>query len=144
MKDCPDPAYIYVDPDSGYACGLQLDPKTLLEAWRQQCEKLKRPVPGGPDPCSPPEIEGNGRMLKPGAERSPEDLCRSLVALIDPASPECAGTVQVQNFGEPNFQDLLVFGLQKLGGPTFVIPAGPKTDDKPPNPRPEPDPVPNR
>jgi hypothetical protein len=140
MKGCPEPAYIYVDPDSGYACGVKADMETLLEAWRQQCEKLKRPNPGGPNPCDPPRVEGNGRMLVE-RENGGTDICKSLVAHIDPESPECAGTVTVQRFGEPNISELLVFGLNKLGGPTFVIPVGP--GDTPPFPGPKPDPKPN-
>ena len=144
MNKCPEPAYIYVDPDSGYACGLKVDTQTLLEAWRQRCQSLKRPNPGGPDPCAPPRVEGDGRMLVQRPDRTLEDLCKSLVAHIDPESLECAGTVTVQQFGEPKISELLVFGMNKLGGPTFVIPVGPKTDDTPhPGNGPKPDPKPN-
>jgi len=145
MNRCPEPSYIYVDPDSGYACGIKADMGTLLEAWRQQCESLRRPNPDGPNPCDPPRVEENGRVLRNRPD-SPGDICHSLVAHIDPDSEECAGVVKVQRFGEPKITDLLVFGLNKLGGPTFVIPVGPKTggDDSPtpggPKPRPDPKP----
>ena len=35
MNRCPDPSYIYVDPDSGYACGQKPDEAAVLDAWRQ-------------------------------------------------------------------------------------------------------------
>ena len=133
MNHCPEPVYIYVDPDGGYACGASVDPATLAAAWQEQCESLRRPTPGGPNPCGPPDVDHEGRWVRPASGRH-FDPCADIAARIDPESPECAGTVTVGEFGKIDAQQLLVFGLNELGGPTFVIPVGPRGGDDDPHP----------
>lgn len=136
VKGCLEPELIYVDPDSGYECGQKIDPELLKNAWVEKCRELKRPVPGGPDPCEPPKVDATGRFV---AEGSPEWFCGNPLVLVDPDSPECLGTVTVQEFA-PNLQKLLVWALNKLGGPIVVLPD--RDPKPPPGPGPEPRPVP--
>lgn len=135
MNHCPDPTLILVDPDSGYECGAKLDPEAVRQAYVERCRQLHRPTPGGPDPCEPPKLDGSGRFANQGA---PDDMCHSPYALIDPESPECLGTVTIQDFG-PNIQEILVWGLNKLGGPIVFIPnRNPPPPPRGPEPRPGP------
>jgi hypothetical protein len=134
MHGCADPTLILVDPDAGYVCGVKLDPEAIKTAAVEKCRQLKRPVPGGPDPCVPPEVEATGRYARTG---SPDDWCHSPLALVDPEAPECLGVVTVQDFG-PNIQEILVWGLNKLGGPIVFIP----NRHPPPPPHGGPDPRP--
>jgi hypothetical protein len=141
MKSCPEPELIYVDPDAGYACRQKVDPEAFKQAWVDRCHELKRPVPGGPDPCAPPEVDRFGRFVTPG---SPVSFCGDPLAHIDPDSPDCLGTLTIQQFA-PNAQTLLVWGLNKLGGPIVVL-TNPKPQPgdgptpKPPGPKPDPKP----
>ncbi len=126
LHGCADPALIYVDPESGYACGTPVDPESLKTAMVDKCRELKRPVPGGPDPCEPPQFDEQGRF----AQTDPSTLCGDPAARIDPESEECVGTVTVQSFA-PDLQQLLVWGLNKFGGPIVVLP-DPRNNDPPP------------
>lgn len=139
LKGCADPSLILVDPDAGYVCGEKLDPEAIKNAMVDRCRQLKRPVPGGPDPCVPPDIDPSGRFARTG---SSDDWCHSPLTLVDPEAPECIGTVTVQEFGTPDMQELLVWGLNKLGGPIVVLPnRHPSPSPKPgPDPRPAPEP----
>ena len=136
MKHCADPSLILVDPDAGYVCGAKPDPEAIKNAVVERCRQLKRPVPGGPDPCVPPQVDGDGRFAKQG---SPDYWCHSPLALVDPEAPDCLGTVTIQDFG-PNIQEILVWGLNKLGGPIVFLPN--RHPSPPPRPGPDPRPGP--
>jgi hypothetical protein len=135
MTGCPDPAYIYVDPEQGYSCAPTFDPEALKNAWVERCERLKRPGPDG-NPCAPPTVNERGTQI----EGSIPDICRDPRVYIDPHSEDCAQPLTIQPFGTPDIQQLMVWGLNKLGGPVVVLP--PKGDPEPPTPGPEPKPGP--
>jgi hypothetical protein len=137
LKGCPDPTLIYVDPDGGYTCGSKVDPEQLKNAFVEQCRELQRPVPGGPDPCEPPIVDGNGRFVK---GKGPTTLCGDIYARIDPDSDACLGTVRVQSTA-PDLNALMVWGLNKLGGPIVVLSTKPDPttgDQNPWGPKPPP------
>jgi hypothetical protein len=127
LHGCADPTLIYVDPDSGYACGTPVDAEGLKNALIEKCQELKRPVPSGPDPCVPPDVDQLGRFV----QTDPSTLCGDPAARIDPDSEECFGTVTVQSFA-PDLQKMLVWGLNKFGGPIVVLP-DPRNDGPPPD-----------
>ena len=135
---CPNPATIYVDPDAGYACAAPVDPKTVRDAWVEKCRELKRPTPGGPDPCEPPEVGRFGRFVTRG---NPRDICTDPRVRIDPYSPECIGELKIPSFA-PDIGELVVWGMNNLGGPIVVLNTK-NPDPKPGPPGPEPTPAPN-
>jgi len=133
MNGCPDPTLILVDPDQGYTCGETPDPLAVVIAARDKCQQLKRGV-DGTDPCGVPSFDGY--VLTPEGF----DMCSNPVAYIDPDSGACVGTLTLPKMG-PDIQEIIVFALNKIGGPIFVLPL----DPKPPggwSPRPEPRPGP--
>jgi hypothetical protein len=138
MNHCPDPTIMYVDPDAGYACGAKIDPEAVKQAWVQHCRRLQRPSPDGPDPCEPPSVDALGRYV---GGKPLDDMCHSLIALIDPEGPACYGTVEIQAFGQPDLQEILLVALNKIGGPVVVLPNRNPPPPGPPGPRPGP--VPN-
>ena len=71
----------------------------IKDAMVDKCHELKRPVPGGPDPCMPPKLDETGRTAKMG---SPDYICHNPLTLVDSEAPECLGTVTVQAFGQPD------------------------------------------
>jgi hypothetical protein len=135
MQRCPDPAQIYVDPEQGYSCGTKFDGEALKNAWVARCEQLKRPGPDS-NPCEPPKVDADGHYI----EGKIGDICKDPAAYIDPHSEECAAPIEIKPFGQPDLRQLMVWGLNKLGGPVVVLP--PRGDTKPPSPRPSPDPRP--
>ena len=136
MNGCADPTIMLVDPDAGYVCGEKMDAVAIKDAMVAKCRELKRPVPGGPDPCLPPDVDPSGRYA---SGNSPDNICNNPIALVDPESPECLGTVRVQQFGQPNIQEILVWALNKLGGPMVFIPIHhPPPHPGGPDPRPGP------
>lgn len=137
-KHCPDPAQIYVDPEQGYSCGIKFDGEALKNAWVARCEQLKRPGPDG-NPCEPPKVSGDGHYI----EGKIGDICKDPRAYVDPNSEDCAAPIEIKPFGLPDARELMVWGLNKLGGPVVVLPPRGDTKPKPPSPKPGPDPRPN-
>lgn len=141
MSHCPDPTQVYVDPEAGYSCVEKIDTETLVNTWVASCEQLKRFDPsGGGSPCRPPTLDGSGRY----AGRDATDaLCKSAPdTYVTPdvgGGTICLRTIEIKPFGEPDFQKMIVWGLDKFGGPIVVI--GTK-DPKPPSPKPGPEPKP--
>lgn len=137
MHRCPDPALILVDPEQGYSCGASPDPKTIeavKDAWVARCEQRVRYVPGGPNPCEPPKLEELGRI---GTGKI-GDVCNDPQAYINPDSNECTATFEVKPFGQPDIQQILVWGMNKLGGPIIVLPPrNPRPPQTGPQPRPK-------
>ncbi len=133
MEGCPDPALILVDPDQGYACGSRADPVAVANAYRERCQQLTQGV-DGQDPCAP-KVVTDGRFISDAAF----DVCRSPFALIDPESNACATPLKVRDLGG-GIEDVILFGLNHLGGPIFVLPANPRPSGW--NPKPEPRPGP--
>jgi hypothetical protein len=137
MHGCAEPMIAFVDPESGYACGQKLDPEAAKDAWVKRCRELKRPTPGGPDPCAPPGIDPSGRFV---TTNSAEDVCNSPISIVDPDNPACIGTITLEtSFGWPHIQEVLVLGLDRLGGPVLLLHPKPKP---PPGQGPEPEPGP--
>ncbi len=126
MSGCPDPALIYVDPDSGYSCGSRIDAEAVKNAWIKRCQQLAKYGPDGGDPCIAPAVDGLGRFISGNSA----GICRSPFAYLDPDSGACAATMKIDNFGKPDSKAILLWALDKLGGPIFVIPSSP-----PPCPR---------
>jgi hypothetical protein len=137
LTDCPDPALIYVDPDSGYACRPEIDPESVRQAWVDRCRSLKRPVPDGPDPCEPPKVDRHTRFVEPGGQ---EQLCGGPHVYVTPDNPDpaCVRQVNLPTF-EKSVHSLYVWGLNNLGGPIVVF--GPKPGTNP-SPKPGPQPTP--
>ena len=138
MSGCPDPALILVDPEQGYTCGQkptreQLE--ALKNAWVARCEQLKRFDPSGPSPCEPPTFDESQRY----GYGKIGDVCNDPAAYVDPDNNDCVATFEIQAFGEINLQQIAVWGLNKLGGPIFVLPprGSDLTTPKPPGPGPE-------
>ena len=106
----------------------------LKTAWVERCEELKRFNPGGPNPCEPPQFDPSQRTGKGKIG----DVCNDPAAYVDPDNNDCIATFQVTRpFGEPNLQELAVWGLNKLGGPIVVLPPG-GTEVPGPGPQPRP------
>jgi len=121
---CPDPALIRVDPEQGYACGEKIDLEELKNAWVAQCEQLERGVDPDTNPCVPPQVDDAGRYVK----TNPGLLCDDPAARYEPGNETCTVTLKMERpFGEPDLHQLIVWGLNKLGGPIIVI-----HDDTPP------------
>lgn len=140
INHCPDPTMIYVDPEQGYSCGAKLDKEALKDAWVTRCEQLKRPVPGGGNPCAPPTFDNPGRYIQ---EKIGDIVCRGdPYAYIDPDSKSCLTEFEIKPFGEPDIQKILVFVLNKFGGPTVVIPVKDQKPSPKPGPQPRPGPSP--
>jgi hypothetical protein len=132
---CQDPALIYVDPEQGYSCNLKIDGEAVKNAWVARCEERKR---FGPDanPCVPPTVDRNGHYLH---DSQPTGCTPAPDTYIEPGSDMCVVAIEVKQFGEPDAHKLLVWGLNRLGGPVVVLPA---KDPTPPRPGPEPRPGP--
>ncbi len=136
LNHCPDPAQILVDPDQGYTCGAKIDPEAVKDAWVAHCEQLKRYGPDGDNPCVPPTVDNPGRYIRGKGL----DVCKGdPKAYIDPGSTDCTVSIEAKPFGQPDIHEIIVFGLNKIGGPIIVIP--PK-DPNPPRPGPDPRPGP--
>ena len=137
MNRCVNPELIYVDPESGYSCGAKFDREAVKQAWVERCRELKRPVPGGPDPCEPPDVDALGHYINAG---SSGPICNDPAVRRDPDSPECLEKLVIQS-QTPDAQSLLVWGLNKLGGPIVVLPdPHPDPEPLPPGPPPTPGP----
>lgn len=134
MHGCADPMISFIDPESGYTCGEPMDAEALKDAYVARCRQVTRPDPDGPDPCVPPSFESSGRYAHQGPG---EDMCNSLIAIVDPESPQCLVTVSIPRHGR-TLQEVLLVGLNKIGGPIVVLP----TRDPHPSPNPGPDPRP--
>lgn len=134
---CQDPALIYVDPEQGYSCALKIDGEVLKTAWVANCEERKR---FGPDtnPCVPPTVDRNGHYLR---ESQPSECTPTPNTYIDPGSDMCIVTIEVKQFGEPDVHKLLVWGLNKFGGPVVVLPAKDPTPPPKTGPDPRPGPI---
>jgi hypothetical protein len=138
MNHCPDPGLILVDPEQGYSCGEKIDKEALKNAWVARCKQLKRYNPDGPNPCQPPTIDNPGRYLK--GKGIPNACEPDPQSYVDPYDSSCITEVEIKSFGEPDLQKILIYGLNKFGGPVVVIP--PKDPDPPPIPGPQPRPGP--
>jgi hypothetical protein len=135
MNDCPDPEQIYIDPEQGYSCAPSFDTEELKNAWIAQCEALVHPVDPDTNPCIPPQPDKSGRYLYEPESNS----CGGPLVLVDPESDSCFATLEVQPFGVPDIQHLIVWGMNHLGGPIVVLP--PRGDPtSPPGPKPTPGP----
>jgi hypothetical protein len=138
MNRCPDPKYIYVDPEVGYTCGAKIDPEAVKTAWKDRCEQRVKYGPGGDNPCEPPKLSDDGRS----AEGNSDDICRDPRAYVDPSAGECIAVLQVKSpAGGQTVDELLVWARDKFGGPIFVLPRVPKPKEpNPPGPQPRPGP----
>jgi hypothetical protein len=125
FNSCPDPAQIMVDPDQGYVCGKPIDKAALKAAWIARCEQLKRFGPDG-NPCQPPQLDPSGRFGNGVAG----PICGDPQAYVLPGSRECYRVIEVRPFGELDLQQLIVWGLNKFGGPIIIL------NRNPPSPEP--------
>jgi hypothetical protein len=126
FNHCPDPTQIMVDPEQGYVCGKPIDATALKAAWIARCEQLKRFGPDGSNPCQPPQLDPSGRFGRGVAGL----ICGNPQAYVLPGSRECYTIIEVRPFGEPDVQQLIVWGLNKLGGPIIIL------NRNPPSPEP--------
>lgn len=139
LSGCANPLYAYVDPSQGLACEEEVDPKAVVTAWQEKCERLTTPGPDGGSPCAPP-APPEGGVLEGGAM----DPCNDPRAMVDPASDACFAPLQVvspNGVGGTSVEEVILIALQRLGGPIFVLPpTGPSP--LPPGPDPMPGPRP--
>jgi hypothetical protein len=133
---CPDQTTINVDPEQGHSCTINVDMEALKNAWVAHCEELKDPGPDG-QPCGPPTPDG----ADPDRAGELKDWCNNPMAHVLPDSEECLPSGTIAEFGTPNLHELMVWGLNKLGGPIFDVPSG-GSGEPPPQPGPQPDPNP--
>ncbi len=136
MHGCADAALIYVDPEAGYTCRPTIDPGLVRQAWVERCRELKRPAPGGPDPCAPPKLDRNARFVTGDAKQ----VCGGPQVYVTPdnPSPACVKELKLASFGKSTHQ-IYVWALNNLGGPIVVFGPRPGTN---PSPRPGPEPRP--
>ncbi|KLK89553.1 hypothetical protein AA309_30760 [Microvirga vignae] len=118
MNNCPDPALILVTAESGYTCMATVNSEEVRKAYVARCRELSRPADPNVDPCAPPEIH-HGRFLRTSSPSHP-DTCWDPRAFE--ISDACFGTLTIPDFGFRNLRELLVIALEKLGGPTIVLP----------------------
>lgn len=118
MNGCPDPTLIYVDPESGYACAPPVDPQLVIDAWTKMCERNVTPGPDGGSPCHKPNPSESGRILH-GDET---EICSSQIAYVDPEQAGCFVPLEVDDFGRPDLNGLIVWGQGVFGGPIVVLP----------------------
>jgi hypothetical protein len=137
MNHCPDPRYIYVDPEAGYNCGEKIDPQAVKDAWSSRCEELVKYGPGGTNPCQTPIVNDDGRFVVGDSG----DICRDPRAYVDPGSEACLVTLEVGTpFEQQGLKELIVWALDRLGGPIVVLPYNPDPLPVPPGPQPQPGP----
>ena len=136
MNSCPDPSLIYVDPNSGYSCGTKIDAEALKQAWILQCQTLVKYGPDGNNPCEPPDVSADGHFV----HGKSHDICTDPQAMVDPDAGTCLVPLEVTSFGRPDIRHILVWGMDKFGGPIVVLPNKSPT---PPRPGPEPMPGPH-
>ncbi|MCW5831056.1 MAG: hypothetical protein KIS78_01200 [Labilithrix sp.] len=134
MNGCPDPALILVDPEQGYSCGDKPDPEAVRAAAVAQCEERVKYGPGGDNPCEPLSIDKSGLYY-----RGPGGLCNNPQAYVDPGQASCTQSLRIPGDGRPDLNAIIVMGLDKFGGPIFVLPPPPPPFD-PNTPQPEPRP----
>jgi hypothetical protein len=146
LKNCVDPALIYPDPlDGGVHCGEELaTPEEVAAAAEKKCHERVLYGPDVEDPCSiqprkgrpeSREMELKGYVLDSDGKPS---LCGSPIAHVTEDS--CVVTLSVTTFGHRTIEDVLLWGVDKLGGPIFILPAdprpgGPRPPVDPPKPR---------
>jgi hypothetical protein len=139
MKGCLDRTVS--DPaDPAEPCGIPpVDPETAREVVLLHCWAVRRPVPGE-DPCTD-TIKGQAfeYFLRTGARGVGLDPCKN--PYVRTTGEDCYPTFTLVKFGESNVRDLIRWGLEKFGGPVFIIPVGPRDPDPEPKPVPtQPDP----
>jgi hypothetical protein len=132
MNGCPDPTLILVDPEQGYTCGDTPDPMAVVIAAREKCQQLKRGV-DGTDPCGIPSFDGMTLTAQS------LDICSDPVAYVDPENGACITTLTLPDMGT-DVQEIIVFALNKFGGPVIVLPTNPKPIGWSPRPEPRPGP----
>jgi hypothetical protein len=123
LNGCLDPRQIFVDPDSGYACGSdKVDPENVKEAFDLACSKVVRGVEGS-DPCGPPTVIDDGRGWPATTEQ--EELCRNPFAYT--TDDACIVEVSNPTDIEPgaDWESVIAVFVKEFGGPgvgTAVIP----------------------
>jgi hypothetical protein len=135
MNGCPDPTLILVDPEAGYTCGVVVEPRLVIEAWRARCEQVTTPGPDGGTPCTLSDPSANGLIFR----NRTWDLCNNPIAYVDLEGSACFDQTATDSFGQPNVKSIVTFGFKKFGGPIFVVPSNtPPPRTKGPDPRPGP------
>lgn len=119
LQGCPAPTQIYVDPGiGGFSCAPTIDAEALRNAWVARCELLHRGVLGT-NPCAQLKLDPDGRFAEAGST----GFCRPEVdTYVIPDGDGCITVVRVEQFGALNPQTLLVWAINKLGGPVVVLP----------------------
>lgn len=119
MHGCPNPTQILIDPDAGYVCAAEIDPKAVADAAQMRCEQLTTPGPDGGTPCVPPKVSENGGYID-GEESG--DVCADPRAYVDPESGICVRQMELHPFGQPDINGIIQICLGKFGGPVINIP----------------------
>ena len=122
------------DPaDPAEPCSIPpVDAETAKEVFLLHCWALKKPVPGE-DPCSK-NIPGLAFVYQIRTGAGGLDPCND--PHVRHTGEDCYPTFTLVKFDEVDINELQKWGLDKLGGPIFIIPK--------PAPEPGTDPVPTR
>ncbi len=143
MHHCVDPALIYPDPlDGSIACGESLaDPEQVASALEAWCHERVRYGPDVDDPCSIHPRQGapdSEEMALRGyvwdAGSAAVTVCGSPLAYVSQDS--CVVPLRLPDFGQTSLDEVLLWAIDKLGGPVVILPADPRTS----GPRPPLDP----
>lgn len=134
MNNCPDPRYIYVIPEGGYTCGEKVDPEAVKDAWIAHCERLARYDPEGRNPCRPGTVDNMGRFV----DGRSGGICSDPFAYVEGGF--CYVPMEVRTpFKRASLQEIVVWALDRFGGPIVVLPLPPRPPRVPgPGPGPSP------
>ncbi|MCI0451594.1 MAG: hypothetical protein L0Z51_04270 [Candidatus Latescibacteria bacterium] len=124
------------DPaDPAEPCSIEpVDPEKAEEVFLLHCWGLRNPVPGE-DPCTR-TISGLAMEYKIRTGGGGLDPCDD--PYVRHTGEDCYPTFTLVKFGEVDINELQKWGLEKLGGPVFIIPKpapDPSDDPVPPAPQ---------
>lgn len=121
MRGCADPTIARPVPDTTETCPPgEPDPETVETVVALLCSKAIRPAPGE-DPCATAAVKAS--VVRGYVHGVSGDPCGDPRAM--PGQDQCAPVLTVATFGHASLEEILLTGLEKLGGPVFVIPLTP-------------------
>ncbi len=125
LNGCLDPEVADPAEPGTESCKVPpVDPEKAREVAMLHCWGRRKPVPGE-DPCTN-TIHGMAfdYFIRTGGKLDP---CND--PHVRETGEDCYPTFTLVKFEEVDLRELAKWGLDKLGGPVFVIPIGPPDDD---------------
>jgi hypothetical protein len=120
MRGCADPTITRPGPDATEVCPPgEPDPETVERVATLYCSRAVHPAPGE-DPCGTTGVDAT--ILR-GYVHDAGDPCGDPRAM--PGQDQCAPVLTVTTFGRTTMEDIVRIGIEKLGGPVFVVPLTP-------------------